>query len=133
MDKKVFENKLKFLNMSKKDFAICTKIPYNTILGWSKKNNKIPNYVEAILNLLIEKKLNEKKPISAIELLKKRIENLQETEPMEISKARKAGYKIDDGKITIPINDKKITQPIYVKRLDIVNFIISRKKTNENR
>ena len=44
----LFEQMLTNSNISKKEFSNYSKIPYNTVLGW-KKRNQIPAYAIVLL------------------------------------------------------------------------------------
>jgi|GEM_PF-3572539 len=50
-----FENIIESIDMSKKDFAKQTKLPYQTIMNW-KRNDSLPVWVESWLENYIEKK-----------------------------------------------------------------------------
>jgi DNA-binding transcriptional regulator YiaG len=49
-----FENIIENIDMSKKDFAEQTKLPYQTIMNW-KRNDSLPVWVESWLENYIEK------------------------------------------------------------------------------
>ncbi len=48
----IFEKQLKNNYISKKDFSTYSKIPYDTVIGW-KKRNSIPSYAMVILKDMI--------------------------------------------------------------------------------
>ncbi|MBS9782527.1 MAG: hypothetical protein KGV43_01840 [Arcobacter sp.] len=48
----IFEKLLKNNNFSKKDFSTYSKIPYDTVVGWKKRNN-VPAYAMVILKDMI--------------------------------------------------------------------------------
>jgi len=48
----IFEKLLTCNNFKKSDFAEYSKIPYNTVAGWKKKN-KVPSYAMVILKDMI--------------------------------------------------------------------------------
>ena len=55
----IFETLLTKNNFKKKEFAQYSKIPYNTVVGWKKKNS-VPAYAMVILkDMIYRKKLNE--------------------------------------------------------------------------
>ena len=55
----IFETLLTKNNFKKKEFAQYSKIPYNTVVGWKKKNS-VPAYAMVILkDMIYRKKLDE--------------------------------------------------------------------------
>ena len=55
----IFENLLIKNDFKKKDFARYSKIPYDTVVGWKKKN-RVPAYAMVILkDMIYRKKLDE--------------------------------------------------------------------------
>ena len=55
----IFETLLTKNNFKKKEFAQYSKIPYNTVVGWKKKNS-VPAYAMVILkDMIYRKKLEE--------------------------------------------------------------------------
>ena len=48
MDNEIFENKLKELGLSKRDFSNLTKLNYVSVAGWKQKG-KTPEWVESYL------------------------------------------------------------------------------------
>ena len=55
----IFETLLIKNNFKKKEFAEYSKIPYNTVVGWKKKNS-VPAYAMVILkDMIYRKKLDE--------------------------------------------------------------------------
>ena len=55
----IFETLLKKNNFKKKEFADYSKIPYDTVVGWNKKEY-VPPYAMVILkDMIYRKKLNE--------------------------------------------------------------------------
>lgn len=55
----IFETLLTKNNFKKKEFAEYSKIPYNTVVGWKKKNS-VPAYAMVILkDMIYRKKLDE--------------------------------------------------------------------------
>lgn len=50
MDNEIFENKLKELGLSKRDFSNLTKLNYVSVAGWKQKG-KTPEWVESYLEL----------------------------------------------------------------------------------
>ncbi|PIE84863.1 hypothetical protein CSA08_04990 [Candidatus Gracilibacteria bacterium] len=54
----LFEKLLKNNSFSKKDFSTYSKIPYDTVVGWRKRNN-VPAYAMVILkDMIYRQKLN---------------------------------------------------------------------------
>ena len=73
----IFEEGLKLYNLTKKEFALKTKIPYNTVAGW-KRNDNVPGYAFELLkriaymeNRMPETAFKKIKPQINQELLKK--------------------------------------------------------------
>jgi len=54
MEYEEFKEKLKAVNLSIKDFSKISETSYRTCISWSMENRKIPNWVNAFLNLYIE-------------------------------------------------------------------------------
>lgn len=46
MTKKDFDNKLKKLNLNKKDLSILLNLSYNTINGWNGENKPFPTWLQ---------------------------------------------------------------------------------------
>ena len=56
MEYEDFKEKLKNINLTIKDFAKLSETSYRTCISWSMENRKIPNWVNAFLNIHIENK-----------------------------------------------------------------------------
>lgn len=56
MDIQSFENKLKTLNLSKKDFANMSGLAYNSVVNWNAKNTT-PCWVESYLDYYTKSKI----------------------------------------------------------------------------
>jgi hypothetical protein len=54
MEKEDFEQALKILGYTKQSFSDKIEVPYDTILGWTKKGNKIPKWVGKLLDAYLE-------------------------------------------------------------------------------
>ena len=50
-----FEDLLKKLNLSKKEFSQLTELSYSTVITWSKTND-VPNWVKSWIENYIDKK-----------------------------------------------------------------------------
>lgn len=55
METNEFEKKLENLNLSKKDFAELTNLPYQTIMNW-KRSDSVPKWVKSWLENYIKAK-----------------------------------------------------------------------------
>ena len=55
MDILQFEKKLEDIKLSKKDFAISTNLPYQTVMNW-KRNNSVPVWVDSWLHNYVKAK-----------------------------------------------------------------------------
>jgi hypothetical protein len=77
LDYEEFKKKLKDINLTIKEFAKLSDTSYRTCISWSIKNRKIPNWVNAFLNLHIE---NQK-------LKNERIDDKEYQELLELRKA----------------------------------------------
>ncbi len=63
----VFEKLSKNSNISKKDFSSYSKIPYDTVVGWRKRNN-VPAYAMVILKDMVYR---QKLDLEALKELRK--------------------------------------------------------------
>lgn len=112
-----FINRLKLLNMSKKEFSLSSKIPYNTITGWNKKGNKIPDYVSVMIDLMLD--INDFKIVSKHSSVIKKLP----AEPIEIRRAKKLGYRVEKKEIIIEVNKHITNKPLYVRDFSLVRFV----------
>jgi hypothetical protein len=77
---KLFDNALKYHDITKKEFATQSAIPYDTVVGW-KRNNSVPSFAFVLLKKIAftqnprqhQIKL-EIKPVKLTEALKKEIQ-----------------------------------------------------------
>jgi len=54
MEYEEFKKILKSINLSVKEFAELSELSYRTCSSWSREGRKVPNWVNAFLNLYIE-------------------------------------------------------------------------------
>ncbi len=54
MEYEEFKKILKGIDLSVKEFAKLSNMSYGTCNSWSRENRKVPNWVNAFLNLYIE-------------------------------------------------------------------------------
>ena len=54
MEYEEFKKRLKEIGLTVKEFSKIAKVGYGTCSSWSRENRKVPDWVDAFLNIYIE-------------------------------------------------------------------------------